>query len=372
LNVLLTDATDIFGGGEEYVLILARHLRMRGHNVLVSANPNHLLLQKCESAGIATVPLRYGDMAKVFSVGAQLRAAIRRHGIDIIHSNANYDRTCAAIGAMFTDAKHVATVHSAHSIQYNLTHWLRNNYGIAHFIAVAEVVNDVLVNDDRIDRSRIAFIPNGVESMSATAMQEARRKARDAWGVGQNTLVIGNVARLVPFKGHAHLLHSIARIVKVSPDAFFPILGDGELMSELKRQADSLNIEKHVRFFGFQDNASTLYPAFDIYCHSSIERAEEAFPLAILQALAVGLPVVSTNVGSINLMVENGISGYLTPPENPKRFADALLKIIADRDLRRSMGKASFDLFNRQYHASVMAERVEQVYNSVLTQTRSV
>lgn len=366
LNILLTNATDIFAGGEEYVLVLARRLKLRGHNVYVSANPGHLLLEKCAEAGIPTVPIQYGDMGKVFAVSTLLRNEIRARSIDIIHSCANYDRTCAAIGAMFTNAKHIASVHSAHSIQYNITHWLRNRLGIAHFIAVADVVEHVLTQEDRIDRNKITLIHYGVENDPPAFQETARNRTRTAWRVARDTIVIGNVARLVKFKGHTYLLETIAEVVKTSTNVFFPILGDGELMDALKRQAASLNIEQYVRFFGFQDHMNQLYPAFDIYCHSSIELAEEAFPLAMLQALAAGLPVVSTKVGGIGSMVEYGVSGFLTLPEQPKALADALLTVIKDEKLRTSMGKASFELFNRKYHASAMAERVEQVYLKAL------
>jgi glycosyltransferase involved in cell wall biosynthesis len=148
---------------------------------------------------------------------------------------------------------------------------------------------------------------------------------------------------------------------------FFPIVGDGELLGVLQQQAADLGIEPFVRFLGFRDNLHFLYPAFDIYCHSSVEMAAEAFPIAILRALATGLPVVCTNVGGIAQMVENGISGYLTPSEEPQALAGALLKVIADAPLRKSMGKASFELFRRKFHARSMAERVEQVYTTALS-----
>jgi len=366
LNILLTNATQIFAGGEDYVLILARYLEMRGHNVCVSANPGHLLLKKCEETGIETVPIQYGDMGKVFAVGKLLREEIRKRSIAIIHSNANYDRTCAAIGAVFTKAKHVASIHSAHSIQHNITHWWRNKFGTTQFIADADAVKDVMMKEDGIPESRITVVPIGVENDPEEFVRNARAKTRSAWNVSPDTIVVGNVARLTAFKGHKYLLQTVAEVVKTLPNVLFPMIGDGELMDELQQQTKSLNIEKHVRFLGFQDNLNELYPAFDMYCHSSVELAAEAFPLAILRALATGLPVVCTKVGGIGLMVEDGVSGYLVKPEEPKALADALLKVIRDKSLVNSMGRASFELFKIKFHASAMAEKVEQVYLKAL------
>jgi glycosyltransferase involved in cell wall biosynthesis len=86
------------------------------------------------------------------------------------------------------------------------------------------------------------------------------------------------------------------------------------------------------------------------------------FPIAILRALAAGLPVVSTNVGGIAGMVQEGVTGYLPPPDDPGALASALLRLLRDPALRAAMGRGSRGLFETRYHAAAMAERVEAVY----------
>jgi glycosyltransferase involved in cell wall biosynthesis len=366
LNILISNSTDIFAGGEDYVLILAKYLRQRGHNVWVSANPGHLLLTKCEDARLGTVPVLYKKMSRVFSVGAEVRAHLERLSIDIIHSNANYDRTAAAIAAAWTTTRHVASVHSAHSIQHNITHWLRNTYGTDHFIADADAVQRVLVSQDRIAAERITVVPIGVENNPPDLESQWREMTRSRWNISPETLVVGNVARLVPFKGHRYLIDAIARVVSTDLPVLCVIVGDGELMEPLQQQARELGIGRHVRFLGFQDNLHELYPAFDVYCHSSLELEAEAFPLAILRALASGLPVVATNVGGIVLMVNDGVSGHLTPAEDPSALSSAILDLLKSGEKRQTMGRAAFELFTRSFHASAMAERVEKVYEMIL------
>ncbi|HEX9005654.1 MAG TPA: glycosyltransferase family 4 protein [Bacteroidota bacterium] len=363
--VVLTNATDIFAGGEDYVLILARYLARRGHTVHVSANPGHLLLEKCARAGIPTLPVAYTGMERVFAVGRELRRHLRRLSADVVHSNANYDRTAAALAAAFTGVRHVAGVHSSHSIQHNITHWLRNRYGIDHFVADAESVRSVLVRLDGIDPARISIIPIGVEPAPEAGRPALRAQARAELGASPETVVIGNLARLVPFKGHRVLLDAVARLAATRSDILVPIIGDGELLEELRRQAGALGIGRYVRFLGFRDDLDRLYAGFDVYCHSSLELAAEAFPLAILRALAAGLPVVCTDVGGIGLMVEDGRNGFLRPPDDPPALAEALGRVVADPPLRERMGRASRILFERNYHASAMAEAMEKVYERV-------
>ena len=366
MNILLTNSTDIFAGGEDYVLILARYLARRGHAVFVSANPGHLLLRKSSDAGLKTIPVSYVGMNRVFEVGRELRAHMRSLNIDIVHSHANYDRTAAAIGAMGTRARHVAGVHSSHSIQHNITHWIRNRYGTRHFVADADSVRDVLIREDRIPGEKITIIPIGVEPGKGEHAGDWRREIRRELGIDEKTILIGNVARLVEFKGHRVLLDAASLLAKQCSNFVVAIVGDGELLDTLKAQAQRLNLDPHVRFLGFRDDLEKLYPAFDIYCHSSLEMAEEAFPLAILRALAEGLPVVCTNVGGIAAMVNDGTSGYLKPPDNPEALAEGLLACVADSNLRAAMGSASRAIFDRQYHADIMAKRMEQVYETVL------
>jgi len=365
MNILITDATDIFAGGEDYVLVLARYLARRGHNVWVSARPGHLLLRKCSEASLPVVPVAYGDMGKVFAAARTLRRAMIERSIAIVHSNANYDRTCAALGAAWTGIRHVAGVHSTHSIRHNVTHALRNRYGTAHFITDADAGRDVLLREDGIPPWKVTTVPIGVESDPEDVRTALRARTRGAMGIGEGTVVIGNVARLVPFKGHRFLLEAAAIVSREEPGVLFLIAGDGELESGLKAQALSLGIGERVRFLGFRDDLPGLYPAFDIYCHSSIDLASEMFPIAILRALAAALPVVSTDVGGIAAMIEEGASGYLTPAEDPSALARAILGLIRDASKRSVMGRASFALFGRTYHAAAMAEKVEQVYRSV-------
>jgi len=370
MNVLLTNATDIFAGGEDYVLILGRYLARRGHSVWVSARPGHLLLRKCAEASLPVVPVEYGDMSRVFRISRVLRRAMRDRSIAIVHSNANYDRTCAAIAAAWTPARHIAGIHSSHSISHNITHVIRNRYGISHFITDADAGRDVLLSEDGVPPGKVTTVPIGIESDPDDMRAGFRARIRGAMGIHDRTVVIGNVARLVPFKGHRFLLEAAALVAREETGVLFLIAGDGELEGDLKARAAALGLGDRVRFLGFRDDLREVYPAFDVYCHSSLELASEMFPIAILRALASALPVVSTHVGGIAAMIDQGVSGYLTPAESPPALARALLGLVNDRAKRSAFGRASFALFEQRYQAATMAGNVERVYRHVMEGVR--
>ena len=363
MKILLTNATDIFAGGEDYVLVLATQLRARGHDLWVSALPGHLLLEKCAARNLPTIPLEYRGMDRVFHVARDLRRAMRKRAIQIVHSNANYDRTAAAFAAAGTGIAHVAGVHSTHSIQHNLTHWIRNRWLTRHFITDADAGKRVLVDQDRIPPSRVTTVPIGIEPPSPERRHAARARIRSELGVAEGTPVVGNVARLVPFKGHRILIDAASIVLRQNPETVFVIVGDGELEQELRERARGQGILPAIRFLGFRDDLDDLYAGFDVYCHSSLELAAEMFPIAILRALAARLPVVCTEVGGIAAMIQEGISGTLVPPDDPPALAHALQGVLASPEQRQSMGEASFGLFLSHYHASTMAAKVEEVYH---------
>jgi glycosyltransferase involved in cell wall biosynthesis len=365
MKILLTDASDIYAGGEEYVLTLAKNLRRLGHAVHVSARPNHLLLDKCSALDIPVHPVDYGDMARVFEMSRVLSRILKAGAFDIIHSNANYDRTCAGFATLGLPVRHVAGVHSTHSIQHNITHWVRNRWLTGHFITDAEAGRRVLLAQDRIAPGRVTTVPIGVDADPVEKQAELRKQSRDALGIPSGTAVIGNVARLVPFKGQRYLLEAMNLVVKTIPSALLLIVGDGELEAELREQASSLGIDKRVRFLGFRDDLDALYPAFDLYCHSSIELASEMFPIAILHALGCGLPVVASNVGGIAAMVDEGRSGYLVAEKDPGALARRMIDILADPARRSQFASSSRALFERSYRASVMAGAIEGIYRQL-------
>jgi glycosyltransferase involved in cell wall biosynthesis len=362
-TILLTNASRVYAGGEFYVLLLAGELLGRGHDVAVSCRSDNLLAAKCRERGIPTEPVEFplrGGLARC--VGA-LRGIIRRRRVEILHSNTNYDRTAGAIAARLSGARHVASVHSYHSISHNLTHWLRNRSWTGRFIALGESAKTILVNEDGIPADKIDIVPLGLDPGGMRRSEELRARVRGEFGLSDADLLLGNVGRLVPFKGQEYLLRSFARVSKDRPRTRLAIVGDGELEGDLKRQAAALGIAGTTIFTGFRDDMPALYSAMDVYVHSSVEGGGETFPFAVLQALAFGLPAVVTDVGEVGSMVEEGVTGFRVRDRDEGAFSGALSRLLDDPALRSSMGAAGRKLLKRKFTVAAMADGVEAVYD---------
>jgi glycosyltransferase involved in cell wall biosynthesis len=366
-NILLTNSTDVYGGGEFFVYQLAVALRDRGAGVTVSCKPSNLLREKCEKAGIHVEPLDFPAAGRLIHFIGRLKNIITANDIRLVHSNTNYDRTAAAFAAQWAGVHHVTNVHSFHSIQYNLTHWYRNRFATDHFIVDGACVRDLLVKEDQIRPERISVVHLGMNPEEMKRDHSARARVRKEFDIADDTVVIGNVGRLVPMKGQEYLLRAFAPLVRRFPKSVLLLVGDGELMETLKATAHGLGIEPQMLFAGFRDDLGALYSAFDIYAHSSVEGGGETFPFAVLQALAEELPVVATRVGDVAEMVVDGETGFVVPDREVTPLEKALSVIVDDPARRRQMAEGSRKLFLSRFTLAKMVDEIVTIYGQVLT-----
>ncbi|MBI3189315.1 MAG: glycosyltransferase family 4 protein, partial [Ignavibacteriales bacterium] len=251
-NILLTNSSDIYGGGEFYVLELAKELTKRGHTIIVTCTPDNLLYGKCKDAGVRTVPLDFPPQGKLFSFVMKLKHIIQQNDIQIIHTNANYDRTAGAFAARLCGVKHVTNVHSFHSLQHNPTHWVRNKWATDHFLVDGVCVKELLVREDGISSEKISVVYLGVNPESMKRDEPQRRKVRREFGLEEHHIVIGNVGRLVPMKGQEYLIKAFAEVTSLYSHARLLIIGDGELNQKLRNTSKELGIAEKVLFAGFR------------------------------------------------------------------------------------------------------------------------
>jgi len=365
-NILLTNSSDIYGGGEFYVLELAKALIARAHSITVACKPGNLLFQKCVGEKIPAIPLDFPPQGKLYKFTRRLGKIIKERRIRIVHTNSNYDRTAGAFAARLAGIAHVTNVHSFHSLRHNVTHWLRNSLATDHYIVDGLCVKKLLVDTDRIPSSKISVVYLGVNPEDMKNERSLGQTVRTSFGIDENRVVIGNVGRLVPFKGQEYLLKGFAEILPRFPVAMLLLVGDGELSVTLSNLARDLGIEDNVVFAGFRDDLRAVYSAFDIYAHPSVEGGGETFPFAVLQALAQELPVVVTRVGDVAEMVVEGVNGYVVQDRDPSAIAGKLSILLGDAKLRRSMSVKSREYLLKRFTTVLMVNAIEKIYDSIL------
>ena len=371
VNILLTNSSDIYGGGEFYVSELATALNSRGHVAYVACKPGNLLSDKCRRRNVDVVEVDFPPKGKLMKFIRLLSRTIRDFAIDVVHTNSNYDRTAGAFAARLCGIPHVTNVHSFHSLQHNVTHWLRNRFATDHFIVDGYCVQELLTKEDGIAGDRISVIYLGVDPATMVRDEVVRRRVRRELGIEDGMTLIGNVGRLVPMKGQEYLLRAFAHVAQDHPSARLAIVGDGELLENLSKLAQALGVGKSVVMTGFRDDLVSIYSAFDVYVHSSVEGGGETFPFAVLQALSEELPLIVTRVGDVAAMVEEGVNGFVVPDRNPEALAARLDLLLRDKAQSGQMAAKSRELLLARFTTEHMVQGILTVYEK-LHKARSV
>jgi glycosyltransferase involved in cell wall biosynthesis len=205
----------------------------------------------------------------------------------------------------------------------------------------------------------LAVVPNGVPAGAALT----REAAREQLGLDARTPAIGMVGRLRPEKRHDLALEAFSLLRRQGSSAILVLVGDGPMRPELEWQATRLGVAEHVRWTGERPNAGTLMRAFDVVVLCS---EYEGMPLAALEALVAGVPVVATAVGGLPELLGGGV-GALVPPGSATALAEALAPILADgRSDDDPQHRRALEDARARYTLERVVRDYERVYAAVL------
>jgi glycosyltransferase involved in cell wall biosynthesis len=210
------------------------------------------------------------------------------------------------------------------------------------------------------DEQRMQVIPNGFDTSVFRPNPEARERIRREQKLQDGVPVVGLVARYDPLKDHETFLRAAAVAIRARPDARFILCGSNvdEHNVELTDLIRSLEIEHACRLLGPRTDVADVYASLDVATSSSIS---EAFPLAVGEAMACGVPCVATDVGDSKLIV--GKAGKIVPPRNPEALADAWCEILnIEPATRKQLGTAARDRINAMFELGAVTRRYEQLY----------
>lgn len=226
-----------------------------------------------------------------------------------------------------------------------------------HVVAVSERVAEYARHEFRVPADRLTTIPNGVDlAHFRPAARPARSKA----------VVIGCTARLHRKNDHGSLLTAFAQIAPQWPDARLLLVGRGPEEERLRAMANRLELSARVRFAGEQADVAPSLEEMDLYVQSSIA---EGMPNSVLEAMAVGLPVVATAVGGTPEVVADDETGLLVPPGDPAAMAAALTTLLADRAKAGAFGRAGRARVEADFGEATMLRRVEALLDRLVGQT---
>jgi glycosyltransferase involved in cell wall biosynthesis len=237
-----------------------------------------------------------------------------------------------------------------------------------HAIANSRGVRDSFVRHWWYPARKITTIGNPIETSAWPCRDAAlRAEARAELGLSEEAMVIGTVARLTEQKGHRYLFDALARVADDHPEAVLALVGEGPLLGELMAYAEQLGLAGRIRFLGVRRDVPRLLQAFDVFCLPSLY---EGMPNVVLEAMAAGLAVVSTEVEGAVELVAPGETGWLTPPADSAALAAALREALGDPERLPAYGLAGRRRVAREFDLAVIMRRYEEFYEPLLPRRR--
>lgn len=205
-------------------------------------------------------------------------------------------------------------------------------------------------------------IPNGIP-LPPVPTSADRAWARNELKLNENDLVVGIVARLEAVKAHEVLFDAVAKLTPTNPQLRLVVVGEGDREAELKTLAHALGIASRVRFTGLRRDVVQLLPGFDIACLTS---KYECAPLAVIEAMAAGIPVIATNCGAVRDMVTDGREGFIVNVGDVDLLAHRIAILAADVDLRMRMGAQGRICAERNFRIEDTAAAFQRLLTSLV------
>jgi len=232
-----------------------------------------------------------------------------------------------------------------------------------------EALIDLHGGRDALRAPSFVYFPP-VDTQRFIPSAEHRRGVREQLGIPADAPVVGTVSSLNPMKGLEHFVDAAGQVATSRPESWFVVVGgapDSHLayQERLRRRADELALPNPVVFAGERRDVERWYPAFDVHLITSLPRSEGTTTTA-MEAQACGVPVVATRVAAVAEVVDEGVTGLLVAPEQPRAIAEAVLQLLSDEMLRTRMGAAGREAAVGRFDAQRAADVYVRAYESAL------
>jgi len=349
-------------GGPAQVVYLVSGLVKRGHEARLICPEGSGIHEQALAAGLPVIPIRFRTELDP-TVFFKIYRAIRRFDPQVVHLHSR--RGADFWGGLAARACRVKAVILSRRVDYPVR---RDPFSVLKYgclcdkiITVSNAIKKVLIAG-KVSPEKIVCVHSVVDPDAYNVRQNGN--VREELGIPEDAPLIGIVAQLIERKGHKYLFDALPAILSKFPNTKVLVLGRGPLEARLRQQVVDLGVSESVIFAGFRKDIPILLSELDILVHPALM---EGLGVAILQAMASGIPVIATPVGGIPEAVIDGVTGLLVPPRNSEALGTAVLRLLSSPDIRMAMGQEGKRAVQERFSLDSMVEGTLKVYREVLT-----
>jgi len=308
-------------------------------------------------------------LVELYRVLRTFRNLIREHRIDVVDAHCQDAALMAFLVSFVCRVKLVATLY--HPGVTPFAYWSGKFY-LARFDAI---VTDSVVRKDDLEKwilgnPSVHVIYNGVAPPESDRSRDDIELDLGLAGISRSC-VIGQIGRLIPFKGQSTLLRAAQLVLQEHPDVFFLVVGHAEtypeFFGELTQLAEELGIADRVYIGGYGGAVGDVWSVIDIHVHAS---HFDSLPNAILEGMSYAKPAVVTDVGGVKEIVTHERTGFVVPPKNAQAISECLIKLLEDKKLAAEYSSAAYDRFQQTCTPEIISQQIETLLKQIVPRQR--
>lgn len=289
----------------------------------------------------------------------KLRNYLKKENIDILHCHSHYTAVWGIVSSLFLSKiykiVHVQNLYYDLPIKEKVKEYLIS-YFVHRYIAVSESVKKCLTEHIKINSNKVTVVYNTAEKIEISP--EIKKNVKKELGL-ENCIVLGTISRLVEHKGHRYVIECVSRLNKEFNIKYL-IVGDGPERKNLENLVKALNLEDNVIFTGWREDIKYLLSVIDIFVLISTLR--EGLPLALVESLSVGIPVITTDIGGNTEVVYDNINGFIVEV-NIDMIIEKIKLLATNFQLRENMGKEGKKIYEKKFVFEMFLNKIQKIYN---------
>lgn len=369
MNVLHIISGGEKGGSKNHLLNLSKSLNDNGIKSIIVCLMKGSLYEEAVDMGLHVILLKQPKRFDLSVVG-RIKEVCIRENIDVINSHGGRANFLCWFLMKSYNAKYVTTIHSDYINDYKGNFYKTAIYSNINrlalksfdgYITVSHNFKDMLLERGFSEKD-IFVVYNGID-FEKERVKTSREDIIKRYGLKEHEKFVSMIARLHPIKGHMVFLEGCKKVIKSGIDAGIILVGDGNIRNELEQYVRKAGMQDNVYFTGFQ-TPDELISLSDFTVLTSYS---ESFPLVILESALYEKTVISTEVGGIPMLIEDGENGYLIAPGDINMLADRMTELFKNSDKCESMGKKLYIKARKCYSLNNMANDYIKIYKKLLT-----
>lgn len=360
------------GGAEKHLFYLTNLLDKNKFDVVIVAfdTMDTPFVLKMKEHGIKIIHIPVGKYYTINAINKSIKLIklIKKMKIDIVQTYHFKADTLGALSAKIAGIKHIISSKRDIGDRKKKIHFYLNrivNRFVNNFIVVADRVGKVVAHQEKVSENKLKTIYNGVDIQKYHPVSDEEKKAaRKSIGLEEDDFIIGMVAVIRPEKNHDIFLDSFKKVLTHSQRIKGLIVGDGKLKNELQDYCKNNGIENQIVFTGASLNVEKYLKTMDVGC--LVPGSNEGFSNAILEKMAMGLPMIVTDIGGNSEAVEDGVNGFVIPPNDSTSLANSIIHLYEKPGTRKKMGVASRKRVEEKFSIQKMIDEHNLYYNKIL------